>query len=504
MDEAPSAIEESSPITEHTQAFPTGPQRPPSGGGSGWILGQRYRVLGRIGSGGMAEVFRARDEVLDREVAVKVFRAEHVARDDAHGVERQQLEVAALARLNHPNLIALYDGAITPESGPAYLVMELIDGPSLAARIADGPLPEPAVREIGIQLADGLAYVHSTGMVHRDVKPENILLGTDRSDDESTVRARLSDFGIVRLLGSERLTSVNFTLGTASYLAPEQARGSDVDPPADVYSLGLVLIEALSGVRSFDGPPLEAAVARLTTRPRVPAGLPEPWPGLLHAMTEFEPSARPSAAEVARVLRTEGPRSLPLAAVAVPVAAGFAEAPTGMMSALATPASPPEFEPRQPERRRRPNGMLIAAALSVLVIATTLGIFLFTGSDNKSPAQAPTTGTSTTPAADKPSTSPTHHRSSSAVTHSPTASATPTRSKSSSKPASSTSGTSSAPRTSSAPSTSTPPSSPAASSTPSSSAATTSITPSLSTTPAASSSAAAPAAAASSSQVAGG
>ena len=193
------------------------------------MLGGRYRVLDRLGSGGMAEVFSARDEVLDRLVAVKVFRAEHVSHGDAHGVERQQLEVAALARLNHPNLIALYDGSIggrddAGAGGHAYIVMELIDGPSLAARIAEGALPEASVREIGIQLADGLAYVHAQGMVHRDVKPENILLGVDRSDDDSTVRARLSDFGIVRLLGSERLTSADLTLGTASYLAPEQAR----------------------------------------------------------------------------------------------------------------------------------------------------------------------------------------------------------------------------------------------------------------------------------------
>jgi serine/threonine protein kinase len=462
----------------------------------------------------MAEVFRARDEVLDREVAVKVFRAEHVARDAAHGLERQQLEVAALARLNHPNLITLYDGAIAPQCGPSYLVMELIDGPSLAARIAEGPLAEPAVREIGIQLADGLAYVHANGMVHRDVKPENILLGTDRSDDDSTVRARLSDFGIVRLLGSERLTSVNFTLGTASYLAPEQARGSDVDPPSDVYSLGLVLIEALTGVRSFDGPPLEAAVARLTTRPQVPADLPAPWPGLLHAMTEFEPTARPSAAEVARALRTEGHRSLPVAAVAVPVAAGFAEAPTGMMnaaapSAAAAPAAA-TAAPR-PARRRRPNGTVLAAALSLLVIATTLAIVAFTGSDSKSPGHAPPV-TSTTPAADHPSASPTHHRSHAASTapaRPRTTSAAPTRSASSSKAAPSASSTSTAPRTSSAPTTSAPPPSRSTTSAPaSSSAATTkaaSNTPSSSTTaPPPSSSAAAPAAAASSTPVAGG
>ncbi len=398
------------------------------------MLGGRYRVLDRLGSGGMAEVFSARDQVLDRLVAVKVFRAEHVARGDTHGVERQQLEMAALARLNHPNLIALYDGSIghgdeagaSGAGGHAYIVMELIDGPSLAARIAQGALPEASVREIGIQLADGLAYVHAQGMVHRDVKPENILLGVDRSDDDSTVRARLSDFGIVRLLGSERLTSADLTLGTASYLAPEQARGSQVDPPADIYSLGLVLLEALTGRKEFQGPPLEAALARLSQRPQIPVGLPEPWPGLLHAMTETDPRLRPSAAEVARALRNEGSRAMPLVPIAVPVAAGFADAPTGMLPAAATAAAagaaavgvtpgpaagvgaPPAGAPR---RRRRLSPAVIAAALSLLVIVTTVGIFLATGNDAKSPAQAPAGNTPSTQQTHRPHTAAKHHRS---------------------------------------------------------------------------------------------
>jgi serine/threonine protein kinase len=367
------------------------------------LIGARYRVHERIGSGGMAEVFRAQDEVLDRPVAVKVFRAEHVAHDGsetANGIERQQLEVAALARLNHPNLIALYDGSL--DAAPhAFIVMELIEGPSLAAQIAQGPLPEASVREIGIQLADGLAYVHAQGMVHRDVKPENILLGVDRSDDDHTVRARLSDFGIVRLLGTERLTSVNFTLGTASYLAPEQARGSAVDPPADIYSLGLVLLEALTGQRMFDGAPLEAAMARLSQRPQIPAELPEPWPGLLYAMTEFDPAARPTATEISRVLRNEGSRALPLVPLAVPVAAGMADAPTGMVPAMVDPV--PAADEMPPRRRRRVSAMAIAAALSLLVILTTLGIFLFTGNDSNSPAVIPPAGGGS-PAAQKSDT----------------------------------------------------------------------------------------------------
>lgn len=429
-------------ISDDTQAIGPLPQSPAGPASGGWVIGGRYRMLDRIGAGGMAEVFRAHDEVLDRPVAVKVFRAEHVAQDDAHGIERQQLEVAALARLNHPNLIALYDGSL--DAAPhAFIVMELIEGPSLAARIAEGPLPEASVREIGIQLADGLSYVHAQGMVHRDVKPENILLGIDRSDDDHTVRARLSDFGIVRLLGSERLTSANFTLGTASYLAPEQARGSAVDPPADIYSLGLVLLEALSGRRMFDGPPLEAALARLSQRPIVPADLPAPWAPLLHAMTEFDPALRPTASEVARTLRNEGSRALPLVPLAVPVAAGFAEAPTGMMAvaALASTSRPGGVLPAEPPRRRhRLSGTAIAAVLSLLVILTTLGIFLFTGNDSRSPASTPTPGA---PAAH---TSSTHRSATPASAHATSASA---RRSVSSSPKARPSSSSAAPKTSS-------------------------------------------------------
>jgi serine/threonine protein kinase len=451
------------------------------------LLGGRYRVSTRLGSGGMADVFRARDEVLDREVAVKVFRAEHVAHDDAHGVERQQLEVAALARLNHPNLIALYDGSISDGSGDgghAYIVMELIEGPPLSERIAAGPLPEPSVREIGIQLADGLAYVHSQGMVHRDVKPENILLGVDRSDDDSTVRARLSDFGIVRLLGSERLTSVNFTLGTASYLAPEQARGSDVAPPADIYSLALVLLEALTGQRAFTGAPLEAAMARLSQRPAIPADLPEPWPQLLHAMTEFDPALRPSAQEVARVLRNEGSRSLPLVPLAVPVAAGFADAPTGMVPAPVPEAVGAPDSSAPPARRYRPSAMLVAAVASVLVIGATLGIFLLTGNDSKSPATTPATDRSTSAVAKQSRSDHSEGVSSGANQPGRGPSSSTSQSKSASSSASSSSSApstqSSAPQTSAAPSTSAPrtsapaTSSPAAPSTPATSAAVTS------------------------------
>ncbi len=288
---------------------------PPQPGEPGWLLGGRYRVIDRIGAGGMAEVFRAHDQLLARDVAVKVFRAHTDPDEVTGGVQRQELELQTLARLSHPNLITLFDGSIGSAGEPAFLVMELINGPSLAARIAQGPLSEPETREIATQIAGALAYVHSQHMVHRDIKPANILLGADSTTGDTTIRARLSDFGIVRLLGSEHLTSADFMIGTASYLAPEQARGAEVGPPADVYALGLVLIEALTGRRSYDGPALEAVLARLDRSPEIPAGLPQPWPELLHAMTATDPQLRPSAAEVARTLRDSAAAQAPMLAV---------------------------------------------------------------------------------------------------------------------------------------------------------------------------------------------
>ena len=354
---------------EPTEAMPTVPPTRPEG--QGWVLGGRYRVLDRLGSGGMAEVFRAHDEQLDREVAVKVFRTQIEEPGNAGTPERRERELRALAQLSHPHLITLFD-ANAPGTSPSYLVTELVRGPSLAARLAEGPLPEPLARSLGTQIADALGYVHALGMVHRDVKPANILLGSDGADgsdpETAGVRARLADFGIVRLVDSARLTAADFTLGTASYLAPEQARGANVDQAADIYSLGLVLIEALTGRRSFDGPMHEALAARLAHAPEVPPGLPQPWPGLLTAMTSSDPALRPSAAEVAAVLRTDDPLPAPVAPAPPSVLTPLAVSAASMPSAIP--------EPPQAQRRRRHGAGLIAAALACLAIIGAAVILL--------------------------------------------------------------------------------------------------------------------------------
>ena len=326
------------------------------------MLAERYQVLERIGRGGVAEVLRAHDLLLGRDVAVKVFRTRVDESDPLGGRARQEAELQALARLNHPNLITLFDGSMGAGGEPAFLVMELVDGPTLASLISDEPLPEPQARLIGHQIADALSYVHAHQMVHRDVKPANVLVGRDNF---GRVRARLSDFGIVRLLGSERLTEVDFTVGTASYLAPEQARGSDVGPPADVYSLGLVLLESLTGEPAFTGSAIDMMAARLRSTPEVPDDLPPPWPRLLRGMLATAPSARPAAAQVSDLLRG-GPNEAAMAA---------ALGATAVTAASDGPAPAASHRDPDPDRRRAPQAgpwLASAAILVVLVVAALL------------------------------------------------------------------------------------------------------------------------------------
>lgn len=256
------------------------------------VVGDRYVLSEVVGRGGMAEVYRAEDRVLQRTVAVKVMR--DVAADPRERA-RFAAEARTLARLSHPGLVPVWDAG-TSEERP-YLVMELVEGPSLADCCRGMALEPLRVAAIGAELATALAYVHTCGVVHRDIKPSNVLL--DRSD-----RVRLTDFGIARLLSdTSGYTATGTTIGTAAYLAPEQVRGERVSAAADVYSLGLVLLEALTGERAYQGSPTEAALARLSTPPRIPDFLSEEWRTLLGQMTSLEEHLRPTADEVAKTLR---------------------------------------------------------------------------------------------------------------------------------------------------------------------------------------------------------
>jgi eukaryotic-like serine/threonine-protein kinase len=259
------------------------------------LLSGRYALGEVIGHGGMAVVYRAHDQLLQRDVAVKLLRdvtAGTAARARFTG------EVKALAKLSHPGLITLLDAGTT--AGQPYLVMDLVEGTTLADCCQGTALAPERVAAIGAKLAEALDYVHGRGIVHRDVKPANVLLAHDG-------RVRLGDFGIARLMeGSALHTATGMTIGTAAYLAPEQvdeqAGGGTVSPATDVYSLGLVLLEALTGQRAYPGPPAKAALARLNTPPTIPATLPHRWRALLTWMTAVQPADRPSMGQVAAML----------------------------------------------------------------------------------------------------------------------------------------------------------------------------------------------------------
>jgi tRNA A-37 threonylcarbamoyl transferase component Bud32 len=296
---------------------------------AGSLLAGRYRIGGLLGRGGMATVHRATDETLGREVAVKVFATDST---DANEVERQEGEVRMLAGLSHPGLVTLFDVGddVVGDRAVAFIVMEIVDGTTLADRMKDGPLPGPEVARIGGILADALGYIHRRGVVHRDVKPANVLLAKPEEDDEPAV-AKLTDFGIARLVDGTRLTSTGSIIGTVSYLSPEQALGEEVGAPTDVYALGLVLLECLTGRRTFPGTAAESTMARVVRDPEIPARLGTAWVDLLTRMTRRDAATRPTAREVAAELRTG---RAPTSAVDEPTAESTRVMPTSIAAGM--------------------------------------------------------------------------------------------------------------------------------------------------------------------------
>ena len=261
----------------------------------GTALADRYRIDGLVGRGGMAAVYRADDLALGRQVAVKVFSPATEGIDDA---DRRKSETALLASLTHPSLVTLYDAAKDPGTNREFLVMELVEGRDLREMLRSGAIPrEETARMLG-DLAEGLHVIHSRGIVHRDVKPANVLLAPAHLPTRRW-NAKLADFGIARLLDESRLTATGRIIGTPAYLSPEQVRGEALGSAADIYSLGLVVLESLTGAQAFPGPALESASARLVRDPEIPALLGPDWVDLLTAMTARDAGDRPTALDVA-------------------------------------------------------------------------------------------------------------------------------------------------------------------------------------------------------------
>ncbi len=229
----------------------------------GRVLSDRYELLRLLGRGGMAEVYAARDHTLGREVAVKVL-LDRFLEDNAF-TRRFHDEARHVARLNHPNLVAVYDTGI--DRNQPYIVMELVEGRSLQEAITAGGLTEERALDIVADVCTALAYAHDRGLIHRDIKPGNILLSNDGA-------VKVTDFGIARAVDNETVTRTAAVLGTAAYLSPEQAQGLDVDPRSDLYSLGVVLYEALTGNQPFSGDsPVTVAYQHVQESPRPPREL---------------------------------------------------------------------------------------------------------------------------------------------------------------------------------------------------------------------------------------
>src|SRR5579871_1571561 len=360
------------------------------------LIAGRYRLESRLGSGGMSTVHLAFDERLERHVAVKLL-AEHLAADPAF-VSRFQREALAAARLIHPNIVQVFDSGLDDHRDQHFIVMEYIEGQSCAEILRErGWLEVADVVQIVVGACAGLDYAHRKGVVHRDVKPGNLLRGVDRV-------VKLADFGIAKATEQSSITQVGSVLGTAAYLAPEQGRGEDAGPPADIYALGVVAYQLLSGRLPFEGASLtELAIKQQREPPPrldtlVAAVSPE-FARAVEVAMRIDPRQRyPTAAEMGRAIEEAARGIDPGAGTAIVprVRRGggdttvlldepddrtrrveTAEREPGTRVAVVTPRSPRPGAPRRaapppvaPTPTRR--GRLVALAVGLLVVAAAI------------------------------------------------------------------------------------------------------------------------------------
>ncbi len=255
----------------------------------GSVLQNRYRLDEHIAVGGMGEVWRGTDLVLNRKVAVKLLRPEHA--DDRDLVVRFRAEARMAGLLSHPNIAQVFDfnDAVPPD--PAYLVMEYVDGPSLAGLLHDGPLDAARTMDIVAQAARGLAAAHRAGMIHRDVKPGNLLVRQDGL-------VKVSDFGIARAEAATPVTRTGQLPGTPGYMAPERSAGAGATQASDLYSLGVVAYQCLTGRPPFEGDALAVAIAHMDREmPPLPPSVPAQVAALVAELTSKDPRSRPLSAQ---------------------------------------------------------------------------------------------------------------------------------------------------------------------------------------------------------------
>ncbi len=388
----------------------------------GLRVGDRYVLTDRIAGGGMGEVWRARDDVLGREVAVKLLRREYA--DDEQFLTRFRAEARHAASLGHAGIASVYDyGEV---QGVAYLVMELVDGEPLSARISrEGALPAAVAVPLVQQAAAGLQAAHDNGLVHRDIKPANLLIAADDV-------VKITDFGIARAGDQIPLTRTGEVMGTAQYLSPEQALGRGATPASDVYALGVVAYETLSGRRPFDGDSMVAtALSQVNDTPEpLPADVPLPVARVVLQAMAKDPADRPASAAAfgaalgAALAQSATPGSDATQAMSpaeaallagLPAAAGAAAATSVLPSVGPVDAPPltttPTTPPATPERRNR--RALLWGVLAILLVVALVALALSqlgpeaptgAGSPSTSAASSPASATSSEPTSDSPTT----------------------------------------------------------------------------------------------------
>jgi len=329
----------------------------------------RYRITRKLGAGGMADVYLAEDQELGRRVAIKILNGRHA--NDAQFIERFRREAKNAAALNHPNIVSIYDRGEAEHT--YYIAMEYLDGRSLKELIVGrGPAPVNVSVEYARQILSALKFAHRHGIVHRDIKPHNVLV--DREG-----RVKVTDFGIARA-GTSQMTEAGSIVGTAQYLSPEQARGTEVDQRSDLYSLGIVLYELLTGQTPFDGDtPVEIAMKHLSATPRPPSQIRRDIPRdldlvVMRALAK-DPAARYQSADEMEADLERVLRNAPVAAATTDSATQIMSAPAG---AAVADTGATMIAPRQPaaaqevveeEERERPVWPWLVAALFVIAAA---------------------------------------------------------------------------------------------------------------------------------------
>jgi eukaryotic-like serine/threonine-protein kinase len=333
----------------------------------------RYRIIRKLGSGGMANVYLAEDQELGRRVAIKILNDRH-ANDDQF-VERFRREAKNAAGLSHPNIVSIYDRG--EAEGTYYIAMEFLDGRSLKELILSrGPAPAHVAIDYARQILDALRFSHRNGIVHRDIKPHNVIVDAEG-------RVKVTDFGIARA-GASQMTEVGSIIGTAQYLSPEQAKGAPVDQTSDLYSVGIVLYELLTGKVPFTGEsPVEIAMKHISRTPEPPSALRDDVPPdldkvVLRALAKTPEQRYPSAEEMDRDLArvAQGVAvSRDTEEAATQILSRAALAPTALVGAPPRPPAEVLYEYEEP-RRPRPVWPWLLVLLLLLATALT-GYFVY-------------------------------------------------------------------------------------------------------------------------------